>query len=311
MNKAHQKELQKNDLEMGLEKVASTVRPYYLPIAVGVVILAVGLIGYTVYERNNQASNAAAWTKWSNSVFDRDTNAEDLRQVATDLGDTPASHWALQLAADKNLEEGSMLIFSERELAEDKLKVALELYEKVIAEAAKDPMLVTRARYGAARTSECLFKVDAAIEFYQQIVDSPMGMSALGKAAVDKIEQLKKPETKDWYKWYATTEPPKPVLNSPGRSGLGAMPELPKFPDIDIPGLTDPVTPPKSEKDSNPPKGDEKNPLDLPETPPAEREVKPSRFEEKPSEEKPAESSTEKPAQDPPAEPPPADPNPK
>lgn len=306
MDKAHQKELQKNDLEVGLEKVASSVRPYYAPLALVAAILIIGAIGYMIYERNSRATNAAAWTKWSVAVFDRDPDSEVLRKVGEDLGDTPASLWATQLAADEDLREGSYLIYNDREAAQSKLQSANELYQKVIKGAGSDLMLLTRARFGAARTNECLFKVDAAIELYQQIVNSEMSKSALASVAKERIELLKKPETKDWYKWYATQEPYKPLPNKTPNSkgGLNSFPGgsgLPEIPGGSLPSI-DGVTPPSTEKTPPASTDDAKKPATEEGAPPADREAKPSRFEEKPAAEaKPGEETPK--ADTPPATP--------
>lgn len=281
MNKAHQKELQKNDLETGLEKVASTVRPYYAPLAILAAVAMVAAIGYMLYERSVRNTNTAAWSKWSVAVFDRDPDSEVLRKVGEELGDTPASHWALQLAADEDLREGSYLLYENRELATQKLESALDLYEQVIKGSADDLMLLTRARFGAGRTSECLFKVDAAVDFYQQIASSEASSSALGKAAKERIGALKKPETKDWYKWFATQEPYKQLPNR-NSTGSGSTLGLPDVPGSFISGLRDAPKTPSADKPA-PNEGDkEKAPgLDL-SKPAGEREETPSRFEDKP-----------------------------
>lgn len=324
MDKAHQKELEKNDLEVGLEKVASSVRPYYPHLAIGAVIAIVALIGYTIYERSVRSSNTAAWSRWSLAVFENTNDPEALQSVGKELENTPAGPWALQLAADEELRSGSYLLFNDREEATTKLEHALDLYEQVIKDAKDDQMLLTRARYGAARTNECLFKIDEAIEQYQQIVNSSMGGSALGKASKDRIEILKKEDTKDWYKWYATVEPfkPEPPKNTP-KSGLNSLPTgtppggaLPDKSDLDIPGVektpgAEPKTPPAT--------GDATKPDNaLPPTS-TEREESPSRFKEKEGEQRksdapagneeppPATPKSEEPNSD---EPKPSDPKP-
>lgn len=279
MNKAHQKELQKNDLETGLEKLASTVRPYYAPLALLAAVAMVAAIGYMLYERSVRTSNAKDWNKWSVAVFDREPDAEVLRRVGDELGSSPAGLWALQLAADEELREGSYQLYQDRTLAEQKLESAVDLYEQVIKGASDDLMLLTRARFGAGRASECLFKIDAAIDFYEQIEKSEMSGSALGKAAKIRIDVLKKPETKDWYKWFATQEPYKPTPNRNSR-GLNTLPGLPEVPNITIPGLGDSTKSGEKKPEAN---GEtEKAPgLDL-SKPAGEREETPSRFDDKP-----------------------------
>lgn len=276
MNKVHHKELQKNDLETGLEKVATSVRPYYAPLALLAAVAMVAAIGYMLYERSVRSADSAAWNKFSLVVLDRDPDSEVLRKVGDELGDTSASHWALQFAADEDLREGSYLIYQNRELATQKLESAVDLYEQVIKAASNDPMLLARARFGAGRASECLFKVDAAIEFYEQIE----GSGALATAAKARIEALSKKDTKDFYKWYATQEPYKPLPNSNSKGGLNSFPGLPDVPNISIPGLGDSTkTPDASKPDSE----GEKTPpgLDL-SRPAGEREESPSKFDDKP-----------------------------
>lgn len=274
MDKAHEKELSKNDLEASLEKVAAAVRPYYIPAAVIAAILIVGAIGYMLYERSVRQANTVAWSKLITAVFDRNANPESLRRVSEDLGDTPASYWALQLAADDELRQGSLLLFDDREAAQDRLQSALELYEKVIKGASNDPMLQIRARYGAAQANECLFKLDEAIELYQQIVDSKAGSGAIARAAEERLKTLKNSDTRDFYKWFATVEPYKPSVDT-GRSGSGlnSLPSLPDLPNFSVPGAdTPPATP------DAPPAGTD------PAAPAAgDRDTTPSRFGDEPS----------------------------
>lgn len=276
MNKAHHKELQKNDLETALERVAATVRPYYAPLALLAAVAMVASIGYMLYERSVRSADIAAWNKFSLVVLDSDPDSEMLRKVGEELGDTSASHWALQFAADADLREGSYLIYQNREQATQKLESALDLYEQVIKAAADDQMLLSRARFGAGRASECLFKVDAAIEFYEQIE----GSGALAKAAKARIDALTKKDTKDFYKWFATQEPYKPLPNR-NSSGLNSFPGLPDVPNISIPGLGDSTKTPGTGKS---PTGEGENTLpglDL-SRPAGEREEAPSRFDDKP-----------------------------
>jgi hypothetical protein len=309
MDKAHQKELQKNDLEVGLEKVASSVRPYYVHLAVGAAVVIVGLIAYMIYERSVRSSNTAAWSRWSLAVFENGNDAEALQSVGKELENSPAGPWALQFAADQELYSGSMLIFSDREEATTKLEHALDLYEQVIKDAKDDQMLLTRARYGAARTNECLFRIEPAIEQYQQIANSAMGNSALGKAAKERIEVLKKDETKDFYKWYATVEPfkPEPRKPLPNKGGLlDGLPggRLPDKSDLNIPGAA--KTPDAETKE--PPKTDDAaKPAAEDRPPPTEREETPSRFKEKEGEQpKPEDPPTSE--EKPPATPKPEEP---
>jgi hypothetical protein len=116
-------------------------------------------------------------------------------------------------------------------LAQEELAAARQLYERLAA-VQGNPMVQQRAAYGLAKCLEAQGDFEQAIQEYEQIVSTWSG-SPFAALATERISALKRPETKQWYSWFAQQEPIRSPLNDPGL--FQDLPNLPDTPDLGIP----------------------------------------------------------------------------
>lgn len=255
MKAAKRHELQKNELADWIGNHAEGAADYFWPVVAGVVIAFAAAVFITWYVSSQDATAALAWDQYYQAFSERDRESF-LKKVAEDHPSSAAALWARQSVADISLAKGANLMFSDRPEATTKLREAETNYQEVL-DKARDPFLLTRARYGMARCQETMCKPDEAIKFYQMVADSEKD-TPLGKAAARDIERLKKPETVAFLEWFVKQEPKKPVPT--GHGGIPGMPpfqvpnDLPERPDISLPGglNIDSVAPPPVTPGSSP-----------------------------------------------------------
>jgi hypothetical protein len=165
------------------------------------------------------------------------------------------------------LGEGIESLFREKQAAQSKLRSAIQHYQNVLEEA-DDAMLVARARFGLARAYESLGQLREAREVYEQIVGSA-GTNAYISVAKERLKDLDRSATKDFYAWFGKQEP---VAAPPASSLLPGTPgeRLPFDPGslgspggvnpsgsnfLDLPpldkGTTGPLLPPRDKADEN------------------------------------------------------------
>jgi hypothetical protein len=126
-----------------------------------------------------------------------------------------AGMWAQVALADLKLGEGIKSLFTDKAAAKKNLTTAVEHYEAVIPEA-EDPLLIARARFGLARALESQGELKGAREVYEQIVEES-GTNAYVSLAEERLKDLKRGETQDFYAWF---EQQKPVSVPPAGSSL-------------------------------------------------------------------------------------------
>lgn len=240
-------ELQHNELADWLGAYADKVRPY-TKIGLSLLIGAVVIVAVAMYWRSQQrAKLASGW-----SAFGRAFNSyEQLRSVAEQYPQSPAGLWATEAAADIDLAEGKNELYVNRTVAKERLDLAKEGYEKILA-VSRDPVALARARFGLAKVHESRSGVGLkeyqpedelklARELYSAVYDADPE-SALGKASKKRLDYLETEAAEEWYRWFARQEPKLPTgpFNDPlGAGGLQGLPDRPlKFPDL---GDDDPV----------------------------------------------------------------------
>ena len=113
--------------------------------------------------------------------------------------------WAEVALADMKLGEGIRALFTDKAAAQKSLASAVEHYEAVIPEA-EDPLLIARARFGLARALESQGELARAREVYEQIAEAS-GTNAYVSLAKDRLSDLKRDETQDFYAWFEQQEP--------------------------------------------------------------------------------------------------------
>ena len=131
---------------------------------------------------------------------------------------TPVGWWSLCMAADLGLDEGSNLLFRDTLLARDILRTAADHYQTVLGET-REPALLKQASFGLARVHECLGEIKKAEAEYQAIAakwpDTPFAL-----AAEKRAKDLKRPETKEFYDWFAKQDIGKRNSTQSGHAGF-------------------------------------------------------------------------------------------
>lgn len=219
-------ELQKNQLADALGSEIDYLRPYYKTIVA--VLIAVAAIGATIAVIANQRSsnNAAAWGSFYDVVGDgnSDKMPAKFESVAKAYAGTQAALWADLSAADLKLQSGSTKMFSDRNEAEKELAQAKLLFETVLKNAGNEQMLRRRAHFGLAQTLEAMNNPEEAQTVFEQIAkDNPE--DAFGKAATQRLTQIKRLNDSQWFAWFAEYKPVPPI-DDPlhGRGPLGELP---------------------------------------------------------------------------------------
>jgi hypothetical protein len=219
-------ELQKNQLADTLGSEIDYLRPYYKTI-VGVLI-AVVAVGATIaiLSSNRQAKNIAAWGSFYDVVAE--SNAEKIPKKMEGLVNTfpgtPAALWAELAAGGLELQTGSQKMFSDRKAAEESLSKAKRHFQTVLEQGKSQPMLRRRAQFGLAQTFEALNEPDEALPLYEQLAKDD-SEDAFGKAATERVAQVKRLSDNGWYTWFAKHEPALPAEDPlEGRDPLHNLP---------------------------------------------------------------------------------------
>ena len=223
-------ELQTNELADWLGHSYQSAKPFsktILAVVVAVVVIA-GTAWFLLTWSN--AKRGEAWQEYQ-VAFSSDDPDSHLRTLLEEHPNTPAGQAAKIYFADSALESGINLQFTDRAEAQEKLEEALADYEEV-AENAREPVLEERATLGAAKANEALMRLDGARALYEKVVqDFPNSLSA--QMATDRLEDLNRKSTQEFYSWFAQFEPPTPATG-PGTPGVkpdfDALPDTPDAP---------------------------------------------------------------------------------
>ncbi|MBX7167840.1 MAG: hypothetical protein K1X74_16020 [Pirellulales bacterium] len=240
----------KNELADALMRTAEGVKPYSTYIFGGVLALIVVGGIYVYLSNTSEAQKRAAWDSFNDAT--NDNKLEQLDDLARDFPDAPAGLWAQLVAANKRLEAGGELLFSNRTAARDELRKAVEGFDAV-RETAQIPLLREQAIWGAARAYESLgyesrADMETALKLYEQLAeikDSPFASIARLRA-----DDLKREGTKQFYDWFATQQL-EGTAPAGGQTGLDDLNTLGEGPDIVPSQGTPPVdTPPPTTETS-------------------------------------------------------------
>lgn len=309
MKSERRHELQHNQLADALAEASVKVKPYSRTIGGVAVILCVLLLAYTYVSGKGAQKSAVGWDEYFEAVNANDR--ERLTEVAEKYAGTSVAPWARIVAADMGLSEGCSSLFNQKAKAREMLRQAVNNYQTVFGEATDDT-LKQRALYGLGRGHEALASVEdlkKAREDYKKLLEGwPEGVYSV--AAKQRLDDLERSSTKEFYDWFAKHEPPKAASPS------GKKPEFLEDAldsDVKLPTALD-------ELDLGDPKssGKKESGLDeiqLPEFPqsspnpaeaPAEKSVEPATPDEKPvddssapAKESPVETPADKPAESP------------
>jgi len=299
MKSERRHELQTNELADWLGNHIEAYRPYLK--TTGAVVLALAAVGlaYVIVSQRQEAASGQSWEAYFRAIWQRDPKeiGARLEQVARQEANSLPGLWALQSAADVDLENGAQKLFRDRAEALRELERAEENYLEVEKQAQAYPQLLERCRYGLAQALECQGKLEKAREKYEQVVKAD-ATGALGKMAARRLKSIGGDQVAEFYDWFARQTPPPP--GQPRGTGLPPLDleNLPDRPDLSLGGdklFGGETKKPASEEK---PEGDEDGkPEDKPQDKPADKPTdKPEDKPGAPSDEKPSDKPSDKPA---------------
>lgn len=234
MRKERRHELKENELAEILAKWYSQIAPYSQKILIGILVVLIVYLGWSIWSRWAQAVENEAWESL-NAAMESGV-AADYEAVAEQFPRTDAAHWAQLLAADTHLQIGCRQILTNKADGAQELRKALDGY-LALRNVQVSPFFQQRVLWGLGRAYEALSgtregqgELDRAIGAYRELVERwPDGpFSSIAKR---RLSLLEKPETREFYDALAAFEPAKQGAETPAGNiefGPASMPSPPE-----------------------------------------------------------------------------------
>ncbi len=249
MKTERRQELQTNVLADWLGQYVELLRPYSKQLLIGAVALVV-LAAAAAFLMNDQTTRlSAGWNDFFAAAFEE--NPARLREVAADHAGTTAGLWAQLAQADIELTRGIRLLYTDRDSANAALDRAIASYELLVQTDNSSEELQNSARFGLAQAYECSGNLQQANKYYDQVIASSTGESALLTQARERKEQLADADMKRFYNWFANQKPAPATTPDVGLppdlpANLGLLPDSP-----DLPLPLDTISPPMDDSTSD------------------------------------------------------------
>ena len=304
----HPAETQQNELAQWLFNFQQKIEPHTNKIILAIILGTIGLVAYQVFAKSAAAKTSAAWSEYATC-----TTADDYKEVADDHPGSPVEAWSRLEAARNYIQTGVRLSMTNRKASDESLENGKSQLEKLLSSPTTTEEVREQALSQMAVCMEALCGGDVkpVQEAYQKLLDK-FPDTHYGPWAKHRLEELKKPETGEFYAWFRKAKPAPPERPKPQDVKSGELPNIKLTPDEGDPlppstSGTTPLTPETKPAEGTPAAPEapatEGTPA-KPETPategakPAETPAAP----EAPAAEKPAEPAAEQPAAPPAAE---------
>jgi tetratricopeptide (TPR) repeat protein len=132
--------------------------------------------------------------------------------------------------ADTQLAKGVEALFKDRAAARKALEESIDDYRAVLQAAPPGSLLAERATFGLASAYESKDELDNARQHYRELLDRwPDG--AFSGLAKDRLADLDRKTTKEFYDWFARQSPKPEPPQGPGVPGEKPPFDLSKVPD--------------------------------------------------------------------------------
>lgn len=224
-------ELATNVLADWLGEKIEALKPYSAAVSVTTLLVVVVIFASVMLYQRREASTAQAWSDYFAAIENQspDEATDKLEAVAIDHPRSAAGLWSRLSLADTHLANGVEDLFKDRASARKALDRAIDDYQAVVEQAPRDSLLAERATFGLAEAYESKNELEDARKQYRTLLEGwPNGaFSALAK---DRLADLDRKATKDFYDWFAKQSPQtKPKF--PGLPGQKPAFDLDKLPD--------------------------------------------------------------------------------
>jgi hypothetical protein len=204
------------------------------------ILAVVVVVGLVIVLNSSSVLRPATSKEWSKLMTAK--TPDDRIAIAKENPKSPAAIWALLQAASDYYTDGVRDLPDNRDVAEQKLKKARELYDQIALQAPKDSFEARVAALGKARTLEVRNDLPKAIEQYEHVA-ATWPDTAEADQAKQFADALRKPDAAAFYKnlySYTSTKftlppmgnesgvPPLPGSTKAGsRTGMGTTLDLP------------------------------------------------------------------------------------
>lgn len=213
-------ELQHNDLAEWFLTTYQAMLPYRNLIIFGTLFVVVAVVAVMIWRNHSQSATAAAWNEVEipqaiiqypaaqmAPVYQFPGYAEAMDAAGRNYSGTPAGQWARLLTADTLLAIGEAEITTQKENAGQHFNIAMDHYQKTLDDMS-NPIARQRAMFAKGRLFESVGKLAEAAAAYQDLnKEYPKGIYTA--VAEGRLEQLKNPETAEFYQALAKYTPKK------------------------------------------------------------------------------------------------------
>jgi predicted negative regulator of RcsB-dependent stress response len=225
-------ELATNTLADWLGESIEALKPYSAAVSASAVAVLVVAFAAVFWYQRREASAAKAWEGYFAAVDEQDPDKSRTRfvQVSEDYAQSPAGLWSRLSLADAQLAKGVEALFQDRPSARKALDESIDDYRAVLDAAPSDSLLAERATFGLAEAYESKDELDGARQQYDELLKRwPDGaFSALAK---ERLADLDRKTTKEFYDWFAKQSPKVKPPPGPGIPGEKPAFDLDKLPD--------------------------------------------------------------------------------
>lgn len=241
MKSERRHELEKNTLANWLGENADRVKPYANTILGALLVVVLLFLVWTWWSGHSVSASAQAWNELHAAMQKSlsTQNAEDLDAVVEKYPGAKAALWAAVTAGDLRLGFAAESRFSNKAVADDELKAAVENYLYVLDET-KDGTLRERAAFGLARAYETQGNVDKAVACYKEQVIQAYPDGVYKAIAQQRLTFLESPAGKEFYTKFAQFKPEPALADEPGTPGV--RPDF-SLDSLDAPSTTTPAEP--------------------------------------------------------------------
>ena len=230
----HHAQPQQNELAHWFTDFQRKIEPHTNKIVLAIILATIGIVAYQVIARSAAAKKSEAWSKYSAC-----TTADDFKEVADDHAGSDVEAWSRLEAAREYIQSGVRLSMTNRKASDESLengKAQLEtlLNSKTTPEEVREQAL---SQMAVCLETLCDGDTKPATEAYNQLLKE-FPNTHYEAWARNRLEELKKPATGEFYAWFRKAQPAPPERPKPQDVKPGEVPNVQLFP-----GEGDPLPP--------------------------------------------------------------------
>jgi len=226
------------------EKFLMASKPYWAHIALGVLSVIFASVLWTTYQNMSKESDAIPWQELNNARTQSELSSDvsSLKEMASNHEGTAASHWALLMAGDNEVNRGIDMLARDRVGGLKLIGKGVESIQQVVdaPATAKTPMIQRRSLFRLANANEALGEFEKAKVSYQAVLDLDENPKApFARDSQRGLARCSNPDLIAFYDQFRSWEAPADTEVAPG-------PLVPKIPNLNV----DEIKIPEGESDT-------------------------------------------------------------